>query len=247
MGAGSGAREGLCETRPELPCPYSWRLRNRCIPPPSPSPLPPGAWACQPVRAEGSPEADQNVAKCRLFPRGPPPPTNNTSPLSPQSPPINGQRLPGLKAPPQAVRPHPAFEPRDPEARNHWFQQERDLQKSNRETEHGSQPCDLLPSPSESPSATWTAQNRETQMWDLCSHSRGAGDPRVPGPAGHRGQSCWARGCKIIDVLGFGEPHAPQCPGVCPLFCLSPDWSRACLRQSLQNGDQLSRRLQEIV
>lgn len=189
------------------------------------------------------------MAKCSLFPRGRPPPTNNTAPLSRHSLPSNGQRLPGLKAPPQAVRPHPAFEPRNPEARNHWFQQERDLQKSNRQTEHGSQPCDLLPSPSAHGIALRhldCSEPRDPDVGSLFSFQR-CRRPRVPGPAGHRGQFRWAQGCKIIDVLGFGEPHASQCPGVCPLFCLSLDWSRACLLQSHQNGDQLSHWLQEIV
>ena len=67
------------------------------------------------------------------------------------------------KQPSQAVSPAPAAsEPRNREGRNHWFQQERDLQRSSCETELRIQPWDLLPLPKpnspDSPSATLIAQ-----------------------------------------------------------------------------------------
>lgn len=51
------------------------------------------------AKEKGLSRADQDQDEASLFPRRPPTPTYNTSPLSLQGPPSNGQRLPGLKAP----------------------------------------------------------------------------------------------------------------------------------------------------
>lgn len=67
--------------------------------------------------------------------------------------------------------------------------------------------CSPHAEPRESPSAPWTAQNRDRSRQGISGFIAEVRRPRVPGPAGHGGQLAWAQGCRIIDVLGvWGAP-----------------------------------------
>ena len=203
MGAGSGTEEGGLRNQAFTPSSSLLRLRNPCIPSlfPSHSHQGPGP------RYRLEPKAHLELTRTRLnvFPWQPHPPTYNTSPLSPDGLPSNGQRPPGLKAPHKLCVPVPPLNPGIQRPETTGFNKKGTYRgvawRLSFEVKRGN----LFPSPSPWDSSSQhpkCSELRQIQMWNICPLSGGTAS-QGPCRARHRGQLGCPKGCGIIDVLGF--------------------------------------------
>lgn len=133
MGAGSGTEEGGLRNQAFAPSSSLLRLRNPCIPSlfPSHSHQGPGPR----YRLEPKAHLELTRSRAKRLPLAAPSAHIQHVSFESRRAPLQWPTTAWPQSTPQAVLPRTTFEPRNPEARNHWFQQERDLQGSGLETE----------------------------------------------------------------------------------------------------------------